>query len=59
MTIQVTLNNGMDNLVYMYIDVKPTQLTERREGFYAQRGWAKSGVMVQFKGKERIELARF
>lgn len=60
MTVQSVVFDGDRRVTRTYRNVyKGVNLSQVREGFYAQENWNKWGTLVQFKGKERILLARF
>lgn len=60
MVIQTRVNDGVATKTCIYRGViKGINLAQFREGFYAQEEHSRWGIMIQFKGKERIVLARF
>lgn len=60
MVIQTKIDTGLGIKTRTYRNViKGVNLAEFREGFFAQEEHARSGVMIQLKGKKRIVLARF
>lgn len=60
MTVQTRVHDGISVKTRTWRNVYKTKgLAEVREGFFAQREHSRWGIMVQLKGKERIELGRF
>lgn len=60
MVIQVSINDGRETKTSIYRNVvRNKHLAEFRESFYANREWARWGVMKQLKGADRILLAQF
>lgn len=60
MTIQISINDGRCTSTSIYRNViRNKSLAEFRESFYANREWARWGIMCQLKGKEEILLAQF